>query len=70
MITCTIEDEKYLVFKKNGVEIYDINMDTIWTKEALDLKIKAMESKNWMSPAMLERIEKTIHRYFCKEAVA
>lgn len=70
MITCTIEDEKYLVFKKDGVEIYDINMDTIWTKEDLDLKIKAMEKKNWIEPAMLESIRKTIHRYLRREAIA
>ena len=70
MISCTVEDERFIVFLRDGVEFYDIDMEHVKGEAGISRQIKDMSMKNWVAPSMLDHIEKTIHRYLCKEATA
>ena len=70
MISCTVDDERYIVFYRDGVEFYDIDMEHVMGKDGIGRQIKEMSLKNWVTPSMLDHIEKTIRQYLRNEAIA
>ena len=70
MIACTVKEGCFIVFMKDGVEVYDINMNLIANDNEVDMKIKEMSMKNWVTPSMLDHIEKTMRQHLRKEATA
>ena len=70
MIACTVKEGCFIVFMKDGVEVYDINMNLIANDNEVDMKIKEMSMKNWVDPSMLDHIEKTMRQYLRRAVVA
>lgn len=70
MISCTVEDGRYIVFCRDGVEFYDIDMEQVSGEDGIDRKIKSMSVKTWVAPSMLDHIEKTMRRHLYREAIA
>lgn len=70
MIACTVKEGCFIVFMKDGVEVYDINMNLIANDNEVDMKIKEMSMKNWVAPSMLDHIEKTMRQNLRNESVA
>ena len=70
MISCTIEDDRYIVFFRDGVEFYDIDMEYVKGEAGISRQVKDMSLKNWVTPSMLDHIEKTMRQHLRKEATA
>ena len=70
MISCTVEDDRYIVFCRDGVEFYDIDMEHVKDEAGISRQVKDMSMKNWVAPSMLDHIEKTMRRHLRNEAVA
>ena len=70
MISCTVEDERFIVFLRDGVEFYDIDMEQVKGDAGISRQIKDMSMKNWVAPSMLDHIEKTMRRHLRREAIA
>ena len=70
MISCTVEDDRYIVFCRDGVEFYDIDMEQVKGEAGISRQVKDMSMKNWVAPSMLDHIEKTMRQHLRKEATA
>ena len=70
MISCTVEEDRFIVFYRDGVEFYDIDMDHVKGEAGISRQVNDMSMKNWVAPSMLDHIEKTMRRHLCNKAVA
>ena len=70
MISCTVEDDRFIVFFRDGVEFYDIDMEQVKGDDGVKRKVKAMSVKTWVAPSMLDHIEKTMRQHLRNESVA
>ncbi len=70
MISYTVEDERFIVFFRDGVEFYDIDMEHVKGDAGISRQVKDMSMKNWVAPSMLDHIKKTMRQQLRKEATA
>ena len=70
MISCTVVDDRFIAFCRDGVEFYDIDMNHVKGEADISRQVKDMSMKNWVEPSMLDHIEKTMRRHLRNEAVA
>lgn len=70
MISYTVEDDRFIVFYRDGVEFYDINMEHVKGEADISRQVNDMSMKNWVEPSMLDHIEKTMRQHLRKEATA
>ena len=70
MISCTVEGDRFIVFCRDGVEFYDIDMAHVKGEAGISRQVKDMSMKNWVDSSMLDHIEKTMRQHLCNEAIA
>ena len=70
MISCTVEDDRFIVFFRDGVEFYDIDMEHVKGEAGISRQVNDMSIKNWVAPSMLDHIEKTMRQHLRNESVA
>ena len=67
MISCTVEEDRFIVFYRDGVEFYDIDMEHVKGEAGISRQVNDMSMKNWVAPSMLDHIEKTMRRHLRNE---
>ena len=70
MISCTVEEDRFIVFYRDGVEFYDIGMEHVKGEAGISRQVNDMSMKNWVAPSTLDHIEKTMRQHMRKEATA